>query len=153
MQRARGAIDPGALIGVAVAAVVAMALSPEPYDWWSTMIGIALLAVLVGYGHWPLSWREAVGFFAVVGLVVLYIIGRPIESWLDFKFSGETDEGVPRPGDWALAIWAGLAVMGIVVWALAERFDLPRRLNQKSKAGAPNSERDAAGGPQPRKPV
>jgi hypothetical protein len=132
MHPARGAVDPGALIGVAVAAVVAMALSPAPYDWWSTMIGTALLAVLVGHGHWPLSWREAIGFFAVVALVVLYIIGRPIESWLDFKFSGATDDGVPRPGDWALTIWAAIAVLGVAVWALIERFDLRRRVTRRS---------------------
>jgi uncharacterized membrane protein YccC len=117
----RGKIDPAAVVGVGIAAVVSMVISPSPYDWWSTMIGLALLAVLVGFAQRPASLREMAGVSAVAALVILQILGRPIEQFLDYRFSGRTS------GSIALRIWALLWLLLTISW-LALREDLRHEL-------------------------
>jgi uncharacterized membrane protein YccC len=114
---ARGEIDPAAVVGVGIAAVISMVISPSPYDWWSTMIGLALLAVLVGFAQRPASSREMAGISAVAALVILQILGRPIEQFLHYRFSGTTSGSV------ALGIWSGLWLLLTMGW-LARRDDL-----------------------------
>jgi hypothetical protein len=54
--------DPeAAAIGVVVAGVLASFVIPGPFDWGSTLIGLMLVLVLVGYGKKPRDWRERLG--------------------------------------------------------------------------------------------
>jgi hypothetical protein len=93
--------DPAAVVGVVLAAVVAMAVATGPFDWWATMVGLTLLAVLWGYAHEPASRAESVGLAAAIALAVIYTIGAPIERLFDTRISGENESG-----DVVLGIWA-----------------------------------------------
>lgn len=61
--------------GVVIAGVLASYVVPGPYSWGSTLIGIILAFILIGYGEWPAGRREAFGFAAAAAFVTLLTLG------------------------------------------------------------------------------
>lgn len=76
-----------------LAGIVAMVVSPGPFDWWASMIGLTLLAVLWGYAHEPTSLPESVGLAAAIALSIIWTIGAPLELWFDARISGDGQNG------------------------------------------------------------
>lgn len=77
-----------------------MVVSTGPFDWWASMIGLTLLAVLWGYAHEPTSRQESVGLSAAIALAVVYTVGAPLEIWFDAGISGDGENG-----DIVLVMW------------------------------------------------
>jgi hypothetical protein len=73
---------PSAVVGVVVAGVLASFVIPGPYAWDTTMLGVLLLLILIGYGHFPRTAREAVGTAAAVAFVLLFTFGRFLDIGL-----------------------------------------------------------------------
>ena len=72
-----------AVIGVVIAGVLTSFVIPGPFDRGSLLIGLLLLAVLVGYGTVPPgreSWRRALAGAAAVGLCLLVVTGSLLDQ-------------------------------------------------------------------------
>jgi hypothetical protein len=104
--------EPAAVVGVVIAGVVAMVVSPGRFDWWATMVGLTLVAVLWGYAHEPRSRHESAGLAAAITLALVYTAGAPIERWIGARISGEGESG-----DAVLVLWA---IVAILTWAVLE---------------------------------
>jgi hypothetical protein len=95
------ATDLAAVTGVVIAGVLASFVIPGPFDWGSTLIGIMLLVVLVGFVEVPESRRETAAIAAAAGFVLLLIFARPLDetslSLSDWPETGETREALDTP--------------------------------------------------------
>jgi hypothetical protein len=106
------------LTGVVIAGVLASFVVPGPYSWGSTLIGVILLAILVGYAEPPALGREIVGFAAAVAFALLLTLGVAfdtvwnISGWRD----GDTADKVQqfRSDGWEAGV-AWLALFGLVI--------------------------------------
>lgn len=79
-NRRLGGIDPAALAVASLAAAVSVISPPGPYSPGSMLIGIAVLAVIVGYDHEPQREpRESFAFSAVCALAGWLVLGYPAE--------------------------------------------------------------------------
>jgi hypothetical protein len=79
----RGGHD-AAVVGVVIAGVLSSFVIPGPFDWGSFLIGLLLLAVLIGYADVPNSkdhWRWAVAGAAAVAFCLLLILGATLDQW------------------------------------------------------------------------
>jgi hypothetical protein len=106
------------VVGVVVAGVLASLVVPGPYDFGSTMIGLVLLAVLVAYGDWPTSRREALGFSAAAGICLLLVGGVLLDRVIDVSgWPTPTDEKARQTLDGVTPWWTG-GVKALLVWLL-----------------------------------
>jgi hypothetical protein len=88
-------IDRAALLGATLAAVVALTFGGSgPWDWVATTVGLALLAVLVGYYRLPaasdgprLQVREAMALSAVAALCATLVVATPLQLLLEWGTS------------------------------------------------------------------
>lgn len=85
VKRGRDPVDPAALGAAAVAAVLALTLSPGRYDWLSSAVGVTLLLLVVAYND-PTELRAGGGrlwrtlaFSATAGLVAAMALSGPIQ--------------------------------------------------------------------------
>lgn len=84
-------IDRAALLGTTLAAVVALTFGGSgPWDWIATAVGLALLAVLVGYYRLPTAaagsrpeLREALAVSAVAALCATLVVATPLQLLLE----------------------------------------------------------------------
>jgi hypothetical protein len=80
--------QPG-VIGLALAAVLAAALAQGAWEWFSTYIGLTLLAAITAFyrppawvpGRMAVFWRELAAYSLVVGLSVSIIIAPAMQRW------------------------------------------------------------------------
>jgi hypothetical protein len=73
-------VDPAALGGAAIAAVLAIMLTKGPYDWLNVVEGVTLVLILFAYqSNRPRNLPQSMAFGAVVALVFLPIIGVALE--------------------------------------------------------------------------
>ena len=74
-----------AVLGVVIAGVLTSFVIPGPFDRGSLLIGLLLLAVLVGYGPLPSGERDnsrrALAAAAAVGLCLLVIAGSLLDQF------------------------------------------------------------------------
>ncbi|MCX5208535.1 hypothetical protein OG689_04365 [Kitasatospora sp. NBC_00240] len=86
--RARVAGDPGVL-GTALAVVLAFSLAEGSWEWFSTYLGLTLLAVILSFGQVPLwtpggrpayVWSLA-AYSLVVGLCVALALAPALQRW------------------------------------------------------------------------
>jgi uncharacterized membrane protein len=73
--------DQAALVGVALAGALATTLSPGLYGWFSTVVGVTLLLVLLAYYRptSPYSVRKSAALGAVSGICVILALGWLIQ--------------------------------------------------------------------------
>ncbi len=84
-------IDRAALLGTTLAAVVALTFGGSgPWDWVATAVGLALLAVLIGYYRLPpdadeghLRRRELMALSAVAALCTTLVVATPLQLILE----------------------------------------------------------------------
>jgi hypothetical protein len=115
------------VVGVVVAGVLASVVTPGPYNYGSTMIGVTLLAVLFGYGELPTAAREGVGFAAAIAFSLLLTLGVVLDALFDGQISGwpngrstVTNESLPQrfaDGWQALLAWLAFFSTAYVVCA------------------------------------
>ncbi|HEX2331574.1 MAG TPA: hypothetical protein VHI32_00225 [Burkholderiales bacterium] len=86
----QGGIDPAALAAATLAAAVSVISPPGPYNPGSSLIGVVVLAVIVGFDHEPIRHRgESFAYSSVFGLILWLAIAYPVE----IVFSGVNDIG------------------------------------------------------------
>ena len=84
------------------------------------MIGLVLIAILVGYGSWPGTARELLGFAAASGLCLLLTLGVFLDDILHLSNwpEGQTLDDY-RPADFggwqSLMTWVVLAAIVYMV--------------------------------------
>jgi hypothetical protein len=115
------------VVGVVLAGIVAMVVSTGPFDWWASMIGLTLLAVLWGYAHAPTSRQESVGLAAAVTLALIYTVGAPLEIWFGARISGDG-----QSGDVVLVMWL---VLTALIYGLLELNRAQRGVGPPPAAG------------------
>ncbi|MFE4668179.1 hypothetical protein ACFRI7_29740 [Streptomyces sp. NPDC056716] len=115
---AQGAIAPGAdpgagnragVLGTALAAVLAFALSSGSWQWFSTYLGITLLAVIVSFTSPPSPTpgaragyvRSLTVYALVVGLCVALAVAPAMQRWAWFFPMPGTRAQCARLGDYA----------------------------------------------------
>jgi hypothetical protein len=78
--------DPNlAVVGVALGGVIGVAVAPERWDFYDTMIGILLIAILFVYGNYSqgrsAKITEIIVLAATTGFCVLLILGVAIQAF------------------------------------------------------------------------
>lgn len=95
------ATDTAAVTGVVIAGVLASFVIPGPYDWGSTLIGIMLLVVLIGFIEVPDSKRETAAIAAAAAFALLLVFGRVLDetplNLSDWPDTQQTRESLDRP--------------------------------------------------------
>jgi hypothetical protein len=127
-------VDPAALMGAAVAAVLTITLAPGFWWWFDSIIGLTLSLVLLAF-HKPIrpvrlkeAWARVGAFASVMGLSVVLLVSFPLQEWLvrprvendcgqGVAAQGEVNECVAsRTGDWLFPwIWA-VAAIAFFAW-------------------------------------
>jgi hypothetical protein len=81
-------VDRAALLGAALAAVVALTFGGQgPWDWLASIAGLALLAVLAAYFHLPGPGeaphrRQLVALSGVAALAATLVVAAPLQLFL-----------------------------------------------------------------------
>lgn len=80
-------VDRAALLGAALAAIVALTFGGEgQWDWLASLSGAALLAIVTAFFHLPAGGRrrhaELVAMAAVVGLAGALVLAAPLQAVL-----------------------------------------------------------------------
>jgi hypothetical protein len=114
------------VIGILLAGVLASFVIPGPFDWGSSLIGVVLLCVLVGYGDYPRDRRAAIGGAAAAAFTLLLILSRPLDTVLDLTNwpEGETLDSYKPSRDGGLqlaALWVVLFSILLWLWAPLKR--------------------------------
>ncbi len=112
------------LIGVAVAGIISVVISEGEWDLFDTMVGLALLLVLLAYGKFRREvvgspW-EAAAVGAVFAFCVVLMVGpliAAIPDWVHWPVA----PAQPRQleGFWFCAVWLPLAVAFALILHLA----------------------------------
>ena len=81
-------VDQAALIGVALAAVLALTLDQGEWDWFDVAVGLALAGALAGFYQLPKrispsALGEITAHAAILGLTVLMVASWLFEWWSD----------------------------------------------------------------------
>lgn len=87
----RETIDQAALMGAGLAATVTLVLGEGAYSLFSTIVGVSLIVVLIGYyrpvwepqKRWRHTLRRAVAHGAVTGLCASVTMAYPLQQWLE----------------------------------------------------------------------
>lgn len=76
----RGGIDPAALAAAALSATLTIYAPPGPWSIGSSIIGLTLCFLILGYDVEPQRDRvQSIGFAAVLALICILILGYPLE--------------------------------------------------------------------------
>lgn len=79
-QDRRGGIDPAALAAATLSAAISVISPPGPYSPGGALIGLAVLAVIIGFDHEPVRHEgESIAYSAVIALIAWLVIAYPIE--------------------------------------------------------------------------
>ncbi len=106
-QKHREPFDPAALAGAAVAAAIAVTISPGPYDVLSVVIGATLLAIIGAYEQ---GRRRNLSQSAAMGTVIGLVAILPAGYLLELLFPRFTS--APRSLSWSLAgVWLVIALV------------------------------------------
>lgn len=85
----RGTGDQPGVLGIALAAVLAASLAQGSWQWFSTYLGVTLLAVIFSFGRLP-AWtpgprsaylRSLAAYSLVVGLCVAIALAPALQRW------------------------------------------------------------------------
>jgi hypothetical protein len=110
-------LDPAALAGAALSAVLATMLVTGPFDWINLILGITILVLLVAFveGH-TRSRLQSMALGAICAFCSLLVIG-PIAEVVLQAVEVETESGDSRVPE------AALFVTWLVLWPLWTRWD------------------------------
>jgi hypothetical protein len=108
------------VVGVVVAGAIATFTSPGEYSVSTTMLGFVLVAVLLGFGGWPVwskaAWREIVGYTAAAGFVLLLVVGVFIDRLLKDELGDKFGLYLPPKGAELGNAWESWKTL--VLWLL-----------------------------------
>src|SRR5262245_43005334 len=122
--------DAAALVSAALAAALAAAIEPGPYDLFSTMIGATILLVIFAFERKSSrDWLQSSALGAVFGFVSLLFLGIALEAIAGGGSLGgvcpiqpcRPNEFVSSVPDWWLLIaWLGVSfiVTLLDIWVL-----------------------------------
>lgn len=91
MGAERGAPDHAAVLGAGVAAVLTSVFADGPWVWFSTLVGVTLIALIVGFYRLPRKepgragryWRDLAALSLVTGFCAMIAIAPAIQSaWI-----------------------------------------------------------------------
>jgi hypothetical protein len=90
-------IDQAAVLGAGLAAVIAVSLGPGSWGWWSTGVGVTLLALIVGFYSVPPRTepplrraRQLLALAAVAGFCATIALAYAWQTWGPYR--GATSE-------------------------------------------------------------
>jgi hypothetical protein len=86
-------VDRAALLGTSLAAVVALTFGGRgPWEWLASVVGLALLAVLLGFFRFSpdeaVPWRERLALAAVGSLCATLVVAAPLQVVLSTTSAG-----------------------------------------------------------------
>jgi hypothetical protein len=118
--------DPVGLVGVALAAAVAVVLTPGKYEGDDAVIGGVLALILAGYyrPEWPEKAMSAALQAVAFGSVLALALALPAMTWIqDSKFWGALGENTRFVVTWAL-LAAASSIWHMARWRLTLRKSL-----------------------------
>lgn len=115
------------VVGVAIAGIVSVIVSEDDWDLYDSLVGVALILVLLAYGRFRrevvASPWEAVAVGGVWSFCLLLVFGLVIDEfqgwfgWPPFAAANRDLEGF-----WFCVVWLiGTAVFGAALWLAGER--------------------------------
>ena len=102
-------IDPAALAAAAFAGAISVFVPKGPYDWPSTIVGLTLIFILIGYDVEPRTRVvERIAFGAVLGLCSILASGILLERLFAWRNAPPDDSNVPTSV--VFLIWLALTI-------------------------------------------